>query len=68
MRYQLSTSTIDKNPLDFWTKNPKIIFLECTPCIALKVILQVFARILYLPQGGAKRRLNLCGFYGNLGY
>jgi hypothetical protein len=47
---------------------PKIIFLECTPCIALTVILQVFTRILYLPQGGASRRLDLCGFYGNLGY
>ena len=35
--------------LFFWTKNPKIIFLECIPCIALKVILQVFTRILYLP-------------------
>jgi len=36
--------------LIFWTKNQKIIFLECAPCIALKVILQVFTRILYLPQ------------------
>ena len=36
--------------LFFWTKKQKIIFLECTPCIALKVILQVFTRIQYLPH------------------
>jgi len=36
--------------LFFWTKNQKAIFLECIPCIALKVILQVFTLILYLPQ------------------
>jgi hypothetical protein len=53
---------------DFLSKKQKIIFLECTPCISLTVILQVFTRILYLPQGGALRRLDLCGFYGNLGY
>jgi|GEM_PF-3784846 len=40
--------------LIFWTKNQKIIFLECAPCIALKVILQVFTRILYLPQHRVK--------------
>ena len=46
-------------------KISKIIFLKPPLCIALKVILQVFTRILYLPQSQIqklKHHQKICNF------